>query len=303
MAAKRKRLISGLLLVMILCVMGVVYVATFHMEDLQGIVRDLVASSFGEHVLIEDMQVKFFPYPHVNLMDVSLIEPGQGTPIFQASRIQLDLSFLSVMQERPMPNALLIENASLALERNEQGQWNYRNIFQQEPAGRAGLGTWLRGRSLKVANGSIHLVDRYRRESAFILHAEKVELQVERLVLDGPTEMFLSARLSERDTGSVISSYGTLQHIGGFFSVGSTAQPQAVPQLDLYARMDLDRKTLLQLADLFEIGEVPVGWQGRTKAQGQIHFAPGPEGYDLSLSDLVVLTDSIDLNAQVKMPG
>lgn len=301
MASKRNRLISGLFLVMILCVMGVVYVATFHMEDLQKMVRDLVASSFGEHVVIERMQVKFFPYPHMDLMDVSLIEPGQGTPVFQASRIQLDLSFLSLMQDRPMPNALIIENAVFDLERNEQGQWNYRNIFRQEAAGQAGIGTWLRGRSLQLSNGSVHLVDRYRRESAFILDAEKVELQVERLVLDGPTEMFLSARLSERDTGSVISSYGTLQDIGGW--VGSSPRFQAVPQLDLHARMDLDRKTVLQLADFFEIREVPVGWLGRAKAQGQVHFAPGPAGYDLRLSDLVVLTDSIDLNAQMSVTG
>ncbi len=301
MASNRKRLIFSLFLVMILCVAAVVYVATFHMEDLQRMVRDLVARSFGEHVVIEHMQVSFFPYPHVVLMDVSLMDPRQDTPIFQASQIQLDLSFLSLMQDRPMPNALIIENAFLDLERNEQGQWNYRNIFQQEAAGQAGIGTWLWGRSLKLANGSVHLEDRYRRESAFILHAEKVELQVERLVLDGPTEMFLSARLSERDTGSVISSYGTLQNIGGW--VGATAQPNAAPQLDLHARMDLDRKTLLQLSDLLEIGEVPVGWQGRTKAQGQVHFAPGLEGYDLSLSDLVVLTDSIDLNAQVSVTG
>lgn len=299
MASNRKRLISGLLLVMILCVMGVVYVATFHMEDLQGVVRDLVASSFGEHVLVKDVQVKFFPYPHVNLMDVSLIEPGQGTPIFQASRIQLDLSFLSLIQERPMPNALLIENAFLALERNEQGQWNYRNIFQQEPDGKAGLGAWLWGRSLKVSNGSIHLVDRYRRKSPFILQTDKVGLHVERLVLDGPTDVALSARL--RDTGSILSFSGTLQNIGGWS--GSMVESHAAPQLDLYADMDLEPKGLLQLTDLFEIGKVPVGWQGRTKAQGQIHFAPGPEGYDLSLSDLVVLTDSIDLNAQVKMTG
>ena len=301
MASKRKRLISTMFLVMILCVMAVVYVATFYTEDLQRMVRDLVASSFGEHVVIERVQVKFFPYPHVELMDVSLIEPKQGTPIFQASRIQLDLSFLSLIQDRPMPNALIIENAFLDLERNEQGRWNYRNIFQQDAGGQAGLGTWLWGRSLKLSNGSVYVEDRYRRESAFIVQAEEVELQVEQLVLDGPTEMFLSARLSKRDPGSVISFYGTLQDIGRW--VGSTARPAAAPQLDLHARMDLDRKTLLQMADFFEVREVPVGWQGRTKAQGQVHFAPGSEGYDLSLSDLVVLTDSIDLNAEVSVTG
>ena len=303
MPFKRKRLISSLFLVIILCVVGVVYVATFHMEDLQRMVRELIARSFGEHVVVEQMQVSFFPYPQLDLMGIRINDPKQGTPIFQASHIQLDLSFLSLMQDTPMPNALIIENAFLNLERNEKGQWNYRNILQQDTTDQVGIGTWLSGRSLKLTNGSVHLEDRYRRESAFIVHAEEVELQVEQLVLDGPTEVFLSARFSERDAGSVISSYGTLQHIGGFLGIGSTARHNASPQFDLHTRMDLDRNTLLQLADLFEVRGVPVGLQGRTKAQGHIHFAPGLEGYDLVLSDLVVLTDSIDLNAEVSVTG
>ena len=303
MASKRTRVIFSLFLIMALCVAGVVYVATFHAEDLQRMVRDLVSRAFGEHVVIERMQVRFFPYPRLDLTDVSINDPRQGTPVFHASHVQLDLSFLSLMQDTPMPNTLIIEDAFLEVERNEAGQWNYRKIFQQETAGQAGLGTWLSGRSLKLTNGSIYLEDRYRRESAFVVQAEEVELQVEQLVLDGPTEMFLSARLSEGDTGSMISAYGTIEHIRGFFGDGPTARREASPQFDLHTRMELDRKTLLQLADLFEVREVPAGWQGRTKVQGHVRFTPGLEGYDLVLSELVVLTDSVDLHAQVSVTG
>ena len=137
------------------------------------------------------------------------------------------------------------------------------------------LGAWLLGRSLKLTNGTVHLEDRYRRESPFIIHAEDVELQVEQLVWDGPTEMFLSARFSEGDTGSVLSAYGTLQDIGGFLKEGTTISRDASPQFDLHTRMDLDRETLVQLADLFDVHEVPIGLQGRTKVQGHLYFAPG----------------------------
>lgn len=303
MISKRKRVIFGLFLVVILCVLGVVYVATFHLDDLQRVVRDLIARSFGEHVIVEQLHVKLLPYPRLKLMDVSINDPKQGNPIFQAAHIQLDLSFFSLLQDIPMPNALIIENAFFDLKRDEKGQWNYQKILQEETTDRVGIGAWLSGRSLKLINGAVRLEDRYRREVAFIFHAEEVELQVEQLVLDGPTEVFLSARLSKRDTGSVISSYGTLQHVGGFFEFESMVQSEASPQLDLHTRMELDRKTLLQLADLFKVHEVPIGLQGRTKAQGHVHFAPGPLGYDLVLSDLVVLTDTIDLNAEVSVAG
>ena len=303
MSSKRKRLIPILLLVMILCVVGVVYIATFHAEDMQVVVRDLVTRSLGDHVVIEHIQVGLFPYPHVELTDVRIQDPDRGIQVFQAAHIQLDLNFLSFMQDIAMPHALIIEQAVFDLKRDENGQWNYRNVLQGESSDQVEIGAWLLGRSLKLTNGTVHLEDRYRRESAFIIHAEGVELQVEQLVWDGPTEMFLSARFSEGDAGAVLSSYGTIQDIGGFLGVGTTTGREASPQFNLHTRMDLDRETLVRMADLFEVHEVPIGLQGRTKVQGHLHFAPGIEGYDLFISDLVVLTDSIDLNSEVTVKG
>ncbi len=303
MAFKRKRLISILFLVMILGVMGVVYLATFHVEDMQVVAREIVTRSMGDHVAIEHVRVGLFPYPHVELVDVSIQTPDQDAPVLQAAHIQLDLNFLSLLQDVPMPHALIIENAFLNLKRDENGQWNYRNVLQEESSDQVKIGSWLLGRSLKLTGGTVHLEDRYRRESTFIIHVEDIELQVDQLVWDGPTEMFLSARLSEGDVGSVFSSYGTLQDIGGFFREGATRGRDASPQFDLHTRMDLDRKALVQLADFFEVPEVPIGLQGRTKVQGHLHFAHGVEGYDLLVSDLVVLTDSIDLNSEVTVKG
>ncbi len=303
MSSKRKRLIPILLLVMILCVVGVVYIATFHTKDMQVAVRDFVTRSLGDHIVIEDIEVGLFPYPHLELANVRIQDPEQGTPVFQAAHIQLDLNFLSFVQDIPMPHALILEHAVFDLKRDENGQWNYRNVLQEESSDQVEIGAWLLGRSLKLTNGTVHLEDRYRRGSAFVIHAEDVELQVEQLVWDGPTEMFLSARFSEGDTGSVLSAYGTLQDIGGFFKEGTTISRDASPQFDLHTRMDLDRKTLVQLADLFDVHEVPIGLQGRTKVQGHLYFTPGIEGYDLSVSDLVVLTDSIDLNSEVTVKG
>ena len=303
MSSKRKSLIPTLLLIMVVCVVGVVYLATFRTEDVQVVVRDLVARSFGEHVVIERIQVGFFPYPHLDLKNVSIQNPEQGTPVFQAKHVQLDLNFLSFVQDIPMPHALIIEHSVFNLRRDENGQWNYLNVLQGESPDQVEIGAWLLGRSLKLTNGTVHLEDQYRRESAFIIHAEDVELQVEQLVWDGPTEMLLSARFSEEGTGSMLSAYGTLQDIGGFLKDGNTPGRDSSPQFDVHTRMDLARETLVQCANFFDVHEVPIGFQGRTKVQGHLHFAPGIEGYDLSVSDLVVLTDSIDLNSEISVKG
>ncbi len=301
MTFTRKRFLLSLFLMLVFCFLGVAYVVTFQADLLQRLAKNLMAGSFGEQITIQQIRVKIFPRPQLELTDVSINGPGHGQQIFQASDIRLGLAFFSTGHDARMPNTMVVENARLDLTRDENGQWNYQNIFQEESSHE--VGALLSGYSLELVNGSITIEDRYHRDVPLRVHAEEVELQVERLVMDGPTEFFLSARLSDQDTGSMVSSYGTIEHIGEFLNVESTEPLNTSPQLTVYVRVELDRKTILQTADFFGVDEIPVGLQGRTNAQGHIRFAPGVQGYDLIASDLVVLTDMIDLNAEVSVAG
>ena len=301
MTAKRKRWILPLCLILMVSLLGTAYVVIFQRDVLQKVAQQLIAGSLGEQITIRRIRMGLFPRPELRLLDVSISAPGRGQPFFQASEIRLGTSFFSVGEEALTPHALVVENAHLALERDKQGRWNYQDILQGGSSGP--LGAFLAGSSLEWINGSIDIEDQFDRDTPLHVHAEAVELQVERLVLEGPTEVFLSARVADQGTGSLLSSYGTIEHLGGFLDFRPTEQVDVPPQLALYTRMEFDRHTLVQVADLFGVEEVPTGFHGQISAQGHVRFAPGVQGYDLVVSDLVVLTDVIDLNVEASMAG
>ncbi len=301
MTVRRKRWIVTLCVILSVCLLGVAYVVTFQIDVLQNVARKLIAGALGEQVTIGHVRVEVFPRPELQLMDVSIGDPGRDTPIFQASDIRLGIRFFSWGQDALTPNELSIENARVDLERDQQGRWNWRDLFHDGSPSK--LWVLLSGYSLALVNGSIDVEDRFRREVPLRVRAEAIELQVERLALEGSTDMFLSARLSDRKKDSLLSSYGTIEHIGAFLDFERTEPTALRPQLALRTRVELDRRTLWEVTELFRIGEVPAGFKGQTSAQGHIHFAPGVRGYDLVISDLVVLTDVVDLNADMSMAG
>ncbi len=301
MTGKRKRLILVLCLIVIVSFLGVAYVVTFQRDVLHKAAQHIIAGSLGEQITIRDIRMELFPRPELRLIDVSINVPGWNKPMFRASEIRLRTGAVLTEGDAPASQVLIVENARFDLGRDRNGRWNYQDLLQDGSSGT--LGAFLAGSSLKLINGSLDIEDTFRRDAPLRIHADTVELRVERLALTGPTEIFLSARLADEETGAMVSSYGTVEHIGGFLNFQPTKRQDLTPQLALYARTELDRHMLSHIADLFKFEEVPMGLQGKISAQGHVRFAPGVQGYDLAVSDLVVLTDVIDLNVEANVAG
>ncbi len=297
---RRKRWMLALCLVLLVCLAGGAYVVTFQRNVLHNMAQELLADSLGTPVTIRHIRVKIFPYPQLILMDVSIGDTDRNVPVFRASDVRLGISVFLLERDAPTPHMATVENAHFDLVRDEDGRWNYHDMLQGGLSNR--WGAFLSGFALDLVNGSIEIEDRFQRAAPFHVRAESVELQVERFVLEGSSDVFFSARLSGRETGSPLSAYGTVEHIGGLLGVAPT-EPALPPQLSLHARLEWDRHTLVQAMNLFRFGEVPAGFQGRTTAYGHVRLAPGVRGYDLALSDLAVLTDVGELNADVTVAG
>ena len=303
MKSKRTRFLVRFILVVAFCCLGVAYLMVFHLDALQKVVLDQIARAFGGQVTIQDVHVGFSPYPQLELVDVRLHDQDGERTIFRASRVFVDLSFLSLMQDAVTPRALVIENAHLDLERDDRGQWNYQTVFHGNETEWVSVQDLFSTYSLELVHGSVSIEDRYGRDLPFMFQADEVDLWIDEFVLGGPMEIALSARLSDPDAKSSFSSSGTLENVEGFLDVESSGSLDSAPRLDLDAAVELDRTVLLRLAELFNAGEIPVGLQSRTKAQGHVHFAPGVRGYDLVVSDLSVLADVLDLNGEVSLAG
>ncbi|MDA0737440.1 MAG: AsmA-like C-terminal domain-containing protein [Nitrospirae bacterium] len=299
-SGRRRTLLMFFLLVMF-GTLALGYLMTFHLDTIRRIVQQQMVDAFGPNLTIGDIQVAFFPSPRLTLTDLKILEPEVERPLFQASKIQLDLSFLSVLQDEVVPKWLKIENPEVYLRRNEQGKWNAEAVWQGQPSGANGVGAMLRNYSLTIHNGFIQVVDGFPSAESETLEFSQVELAISNLSDSDPMDVLLSAHLDKE--GSQLSVEGTLSDVNQLFLPIVDGETPSGPNVDLRTQVTLEHSALLPLAKIFHIEEKSLLPHGRVTAQSQLRYSPGTQGFDLVLSDVILLTDAIDVQGQVSVAG
>ncbi len=299
-SGRRRTLLMFFLLVMF-GALATGYLMTFHLDTIRRAVQQQMVDAFGQNLTVGGIQVAFFPSPRLTLTDLRILDPEAERPLFQASQIQIDLSFLSVLQDEVIPKGLKIENPEMYLRRDPQGHWNTESVLLGQPSGPNGIGALLSDYSLMMTNGFIQVVDAYPSSQSETLELNQVELVVSNLSDIELMDVFLSGHLDGE--GSQLSFEGTLSDIHQLFlPIGDDEAPSG-PNVDLRMQVKLEQSALLQLGKFFHIEEKTLLPHGGVNAQSQLQYSPGPQGFDLVLSDVILLSDTIDGQGQVKVAG
>ena len=210
-----RRTLLVFFLLLILGVLAVGYFLTFHLDTIRRIAHQQMVEVFGHNFTVRDIQVAFFPYPKLTLTDLQILESQQDKPLFQAAKIQMDLGFLSVLQDKFSPKSLEIDKPKVYLRRNEQGQWNVELILRGDSSGSTGVGVFLMDYALRMENGFIQVKDEYRKPKVEKIELSNVLLHVSNLSATKPLNVFFSANLNQ-NTDSQISFEGTVSEINDF---------------------------------------------------------------------------------------
>lgn len=299
-SARRRTLLMFLLLVMF-GALAIGYLLTFHLDTVRRLVQQHMLAAFGQNLKVEEINVTFLPYPMLTLNNLQIHESGQGEPFFQAARIQMDLSFLSVMQDEVVPKGLIIEDPEIFLRRNEQGQWNVESIFQTQSTGSTGMGAFLTDYSLTIENGFIRIVDAFEHSKPEQFELNSVVVDISNLSAMKQMEVSFFAYLN-KDQNSQFSFQGQMAEIGKFFSTPELENPSG-PNINVRTQIELSPSELAQLVKVFHIPDTPPLSYGRIKAQSQVRYGPSMQGYELILSDVVVLSEEVDLQGQASIAG
>lgn len=301
MSARRRTLLMFFLFVMF-GALAVGYLLTFHLDTVRRIVQQQMLDAFGQNLQVGDIQVAFFPSPTLTLTDLQILESEQGEPVFHAARIQMDLSFLSVLQDEFVPKGLLIEEPKVYLRRNEEGQWNVETILQNQSAGSTSVGAFLTDYSLTIENGFVQVVDAFNNTPPETIELNRVALDISNLSARKPMDVLFSANLNDDDM-SQLSFQGTISHVYDFFTTSQGTKEPSGPNVDVRTQIELNQSALMSFARIFHIQDLVPPHIGRMKVQSQIQYGPGLQGYELVLSDVIVISDAIDLQGQASISG
>ena len=297
-----RRVLLVFFLLVLFGAFAVGYFLTFHLDTVRRIAQQQMIEAFGQNFTVGDIQVTFFPYPKLTLTDLELLESQQDRPFFQAAKIQMDLGFLSVMKDKFAPKNIKIDKPKVYLHRNKQGRWNVELILKRDPSGSAGVGFFLMDYALRMENGFIQVKDESKQLKAENIELSNILLHISNLSATKPMNVLFSANLNQ-NTNSQISFQGTISEVNDLFSTPGELEENLGPRIDAEADIELNRSDLLQIISLFQAENLVHINEGQIKAQGKIRYGPSLKGYELVLSDIMILSDEIDLKGQVSITG
>jgi len=300
--AGRRRLVLIVLLLMIFGALAIGYLLTFHLDTVRRMVQQQMTATFGKNLKVDDVHVTFFPTPRLTLTNLQIFESEDGPIIFTAKQVHMDLSFFSVMQDEIVPNSLLIQEPEVFVQRNEQGQWNIESSIQSQFKGPAGAGALLADYALTIENGRVQIIDAFEKTQPETVNVSEIAAHLSNLSLSGPIDIYFSAILND-DSASTISFEGTLSDIHALLAPKEKIESGANPTFQARSHVELTESNVFTLARMFHMEDFIGYHTGEMTAQSHIRFAPSLHGYELILSDVLILSDALDVHGQVSISG
>ena len=295
----RRRTIWAVVVLILVSMLVVGYVLTFHLDTVQRMVQQHMRETFGQALNVSDVQITVFPSPRLTLTNLQILESEDGVPLFQAARLHIDLSIVSIIQDEFVPKGLVLDSPELYLRRNVDGQWNLESFLEGQSVGSMGVGALLTDYTLTIENGVIQVVDAYKHETPEQVELKTVMMEISPLSAIQPMDVLVTATLN-RD--SHLSLHGTVAHVHDFFSSPPETGISSGPQINVQTHVALSQSDVLHLARLFPVME-RVAHHRRIMAQSQIRYEPNVQGDKLLFSDVIVRSDRLHAQGQISIAG
>jgi len=264
-------------------------------------VRDQFAQAFGPSVQIGEIHASFFP-PQLELIDVFLKDNSSPDPFFHASRLRIDLTIFSFLQEHMESEGLLIEEPSIHILRNKDGSWNFPQAWTSREKGVSVIGAWLSPFKLTVVDGEIMVIDVFEREYPKSLAMKGIQLHMSNPQATSPMDFSLSARFVDHESESPIAVYGSIDQFSQLLNWFKN--PMApLPGLALQGRGQLSRSEIVEFAKFLEWEALLFEIQGDLELQGKVRLGPGKNGYQVVLSEVAIETEALSVKGDANFSG
>ena len=249
----------------------------------------------------ESARVRLFPRPALDLSGLVLSDSSTGHRVIAAPRLEVVLQALPIFQGRAVVSRLLIEQPSLELRRDRNGEWGLPLRRQPSAAEPSSTGSPLAilavVRNVYLTDGRITVFDATRADGSPMLHIGSLQaIMTEGLSgLSAGVQVF--GEISSPAGPATFSLEGTILHalLPQDHETTGFARPQASVQFEGRAR--LDNVTIRQVAEWAGL-QGPHGGELRAHLSAKFRLSPRPVAYDLIVSEWIVAAADLSVRGE-----
>jgi uncharacterized protein involved in outer membrane biogenesis len=118
----------------------------------------------GHRVAVEDLELRLFPRPRLDLRQVKVLTAQSEAPLVSARRLELALQLVPLLEGRAVAAYVVLESPRITVRRHPSGQWTVGDREPTTASDDAGepLGFLATVRNLLIVDGAMTILDQSR---------------------------------------------------------------------------------------------------------------------------------------------
>lgn len=272
-------------------------------------VRSMIVRQVASETGLEagDLRIRLVPRPRVQLLDVVMRDSVLQEPVLRAERLEVAMALRPLLQGKLALAKLLLLNPRVTLRRDAEGQWRLpfestagavpeRHGLSEETLSHLPL-------TVECLGGEVELIVERSGQAPESLRLTDIHFVTTKDAVGHETDLQLTGHVHRGEQASTVTLGGTLTGLDHPAETRTAEATARAAHVSFSGRVEVQDLATREWTRWFGGDAAQEGFVGLTDMTVRVNVAPGPAGYDLTLSQFEMRLDWLALNGEGDIHG
>lgn len=275
---------------------------SLNMQAVKNVLLHQVEQRTGHRLEFEDLELKLFPLPRLDLRQVKMFDRQIDAPLLSAKHVDVALQIGPLLEGRAVATHVVLESPRVTVRRDPSGQWTIGERKPETASEKKGnpFGFLAFVRNLLIVDGGITIVDQSGSVQTDPMLLTSLQLTMTEDIPGRSAKIQVSGEIPQGPAGSALLNIdGSLVLLNG--ADGESPETPALAQAEGAIR--IHRLDVRHVAGAFGLRPVPSGSVPPVQLLGHLRLVPRSDGYDLIVADWRAEFSDVSLQGTATMTG
>lgn len=271
-------------------------------QSIKNVLLHQVEQRTGHRLEFEDLELRLFPRPRLDLRHVTIFDRQIDAPLLSATHVDVALQIGALLEGQAVATHVVLESPRITVRRHPSGQWTISEGKPETASDKKGnpFGFLAFVRNLLIVDGGITIVDQLRSVPTDPMLLTSLQLTMTEDIPRRSAKIQVSGEIPQgTDENALFNIDGSLVLLNG--ADGESLETATLAQAEGAIR--IHRLDVRYLAGVFGARPVPSGFVPPVQLLGHLRLIPRSAGYDLIVTDWRAGFSNVSMQGTADMTG
>ena len=271
-------------------------------QTIKSVLVHQVEQRTGHRLEFEDLELRLFPRPRLDLRHVKMFDRHIDAPLLSATHVDVALQIGPLLEGRAVATHIVLESPHVTVRRDPSRQWTIGEKKPETASEKKGnpFGFLAFVRNLLIVDGGITIVDQSGSVQTDPLLLTSLQLTMTEDIPGRSVKIQVSGEMPQGTGESALFNInGSLVLLNG----ADGESPDAAVLAHAEGAIRIHRLDVRHVAGAFDLRPLPSGFVPPVQLLGHLRLVPRSAGYDLIVTDWRAEFSNISLQGTATVTG